>query len=47
MRYKERAESFKVAAVTPNTPAAEAGIEANDEIIAVDSIPARTYRAGT
>ena len=39
--YKERAESFKVAAVTPGTPAAEAGIEANDEIVAVDGIPAQ------
>ncbi len=39
--YKERADSFRVAAVSPGTPAAEAGLAAGDEIIAVDGIAAR------
>ena len=37
--YKERADAFKVAAVSPGTPAAEAGIQVDDEIVAVDGIP--------
>ena len=37
--YKERADAFKVATVSPATPAAEAGIQVDDEIVAVDGIP--------
>ncbi len=37
--YKERAEAFKVAAVSPGTPAAEAGLQSDDEILAVDGVP--------
>ncbi len=40
--YKERADTFKVAAVSPGAPAADAGIHADDEIIAVDGIASRT-----
>ena len=36
--YKERAEAFRVAAVASGTPAAEAGLRVDDEIIAVDGI---------
>jgi len=38
--YKERAEAFKVASVSPGAPAAEAGLEVDDEIVAVDGVPA-------
>jgi Aspartyl protease/PDZ domain len=36
--YKETADAFKVATVSPGTPAAEAGLQADDEIVAVDGI---------
>jgi hypothetical protein len=36
--YKERAGAFRVAAVASGTPAAEAGLQIDDEIIAVDDI---------
>jgi hypothetical protein len=36
--YKERAEAFRVVAVAAGTPAAEAGLQVDDEIIAVDGI---------
>ena len=36
--YKERAEAFRVAAVASGTPAAEAGLQVDDEITAVDGI---------
>jgi hypothetical protein len=39
--YKERAEAFKVAAVASRTPAAEAGLQVDDEIIAVDGTPSK------
>lgn len=38
---KERAEAFKVVAVAAQTPAAEAGLQVNDEIVAVDGKPSR------
>ncbi len=38
--YKERADAFKVATVSPGTPAGEAGIKADDEIVAIDGMAA-------
>jgi hypothetical protein len=38
---KERAEAFKVAAVAAQTPAAEAGLQVDDEIVAVDGTPSK------
>jgi hypothetical protein len=38
---KERAEAFKVVAVAAGTPAAEAGLLVNDEIVAVDGTPSK------
>ena len=38
--YKESAESFRVAVVTPDSPAARAGVSRDDRIIAVDGVPA-------
>ena len=37
---KERAESFRVALVLPDSPAARAGIERDDQIVAVDGVAA-------
>ena len=37
---KEDAASFRVVLVTPGSPAAEAGLEADDRIVAVDGVPA-------
>jgi hypothetical protein len=37
---KERPEAFTVVAVAANTPAAEAGLQKDDEIVAVDGAPA-------
>jgi hypothetical protein len=39
--YKGRVEAFKVAAVASGTPAAEAGLQVDDEIIAVDGTPSK------
>ena len=39
--YKNKPEAFGVALVTPNTPAAKAGIEKDDEIIAIDGVAAK------
>jgi Aspartyl protease/PDZ domain len=36
---KERAEAFKVVAVAAGSPAADAGLKVNDEIIAIDGTP--------
>ena len=38
--YKERADAFTVAAVASGTPAAEAGLQVGDEVIAVDGTAA-------
>jgi hypothetical protein len=38
---KERAEAFKVVAVAAGTPAADAGLLVNDEIVAVDGTPSK------
>ncbi len=38
---KEHAEAFKVVAVAAGTPAAEAGLLVNDEIVAVDGTPSK------
>jgi membrane-associated protease RseP (regulator of RpoE activity) len=37
---KERAEAFKVVAVAAGSPAADAGLEVGDEIVAIDGTPA-------
>ena len=39
--FKERAEAFKVVAVAAQTPAAEAGLQIDDEIVAVDGTPSK------
>jgi hypothetical protein len=39
--FKERAEAFKVVAVAAQTPAAEAGLQVDDEIVAVDGTPSK------
>jgi Aspartyl protease/PDZ domain len=39
--FKERADAFKVLAVAAGTPAADAGLKVNDEIVAVDGAPAK------
>jgi hypothetical protein len=38
---KERAEAFKVVAVAAGTPALDAGLKVNDEIVAVNGTPSR------
>jgi Aspartyl protease/PDZ domain len=38
---KERAEAFKVVAVAVGTPAADAGLKVDDEIIAIDGTPSK------